>query len=122
MILKNYWKVDDEPVLRNIPYVGDSESKADDEFVHELVENYEGRVHGGIGGYMNDVILVELVQSLLKYHKHQIGQLQRQSPNTSTSTSDMVVFEKISECFPDKGSSYEIKEKYRVLTRGRIFS
>lgn len=124
--------VDDEPVLRNIPYVGDDDAKADDEFVHELVENYEGRVHGGIGGYMNDVILVELVQSLLRYHKQQHpqtgltdqsvgnGNTKHVSPNTSANSADMVVFEKIAECFPDKGNAYEIKEKYRILTFGML--
>lgn len=108
--------------MRNIPYVGDAESKADDEFMYELVENYEGRVHGELGGYMNDVILVDLVQSLMRFQKQNFAT--RQSPTTSSaaatsqSCNDMIVFEKVAECFPDKGNAYEIKEKYRILTKG----
>lgn len=104
--------------------MSDGESKADDEFLYELVENYEGRVHGELGGYMNDVILVDLVQSLMRFQKQNFSV--RQSPTTSSaalstttgSNSDMVVFEKVAECFPDKGNAYEIKEKYRILTKG----
>lgn len=113
-------------MLKNIPYVSDSDSKADDEFVNELLEDYEGKVHGGIGGYMNDIILVDLVESLIKYHNQQINQKPLASKNTSSLTKnstcapDMIVFEKISECFPDKGNAAEIKEKYRVLTKGTI--
>lgn len=109
-------------MLRNIPYVSDGESKADDEFLYELVENYEGRVHGELGGYMNDVILVDLIQSMMRFQKQQQQQsiTTRQSPTTSSVlaannpnqgvNSDMFVFEKIAECFPDKGNAYEIKE------------
>lgn len=110
-------KVDDEQVLQNIPYVGDNISKADNEFVEELLKDYEGKVHGGIGGYMNDVILVDLVQSMLK-HRSTTGQPQKSPSKNDPANFDMVIFEKISECFPDKGSALEIKEKYRVLTKG----
>ena len=95
---------------------------------------------------MNDAIFIELVQSVMKYHRQQNGHSSSASTFTSPTTrntrsqvhtpsstnganvtngnsapdsnSDMFVFEKISECFPEKGSALEIKEKYRVLTRG----
>ncbi len=59
--------VEDETVLRNIPYVGDDHTLIDQEFINELIENYDGKVHGEVGGYMNDEILVELVQVMKKY-------------------------------------------------------
>lgn len=54
-------------MLQNIPYVGDDHTKQDEEFISELIQNYDGRLHGDIGGYMNDEMLVELVKALTKH-------------------------------------------------------
>ena len=56
--------VEDETVLQNIPYVGDDHSQLDEEFINELIDNYDGKVHGEIGGYMNDDMFFDLVNSL----------------------------------------------------------
>ncbi|CAF0965002.1 unnamed protein product [Brachionus calyciflorus] len=104
--------IDDEAVLQNIPYVGDDTSQIDEEFINELIDNYDGRVHGEVGGYLNDQMFVDLVNSLKKYQ-----------PSPSSPTIDSIIFEKISENFPDKGNTLELKEKYRTLsqqTNGKI--
>lgn len=79
-------KVEDEIVLQNIPYVGDDHSQLDEEFITELLDNYDGKVHGEIGGYMNDEMFIDLVSSLYKY-----------LPNHSSSSTaaDSIIFDKL---------------------------
>ena len=49
--------------------MGDNHSAQDEEFIHELLQNYDGKLHGDIGGYMNDEMFVDLVKALRKYQK-----------------------------------------------------
>lgn len=102
--------VEDEVVLQNIPYVGEDASPLDDEFINELIDNYDGKVHGEIGGYMNDEMFLDLVNSLMKYQSKLVNS------TTSTNQPDMIIFEKISEYFPDKGNAFELKDKFKSLT------
>lgn len=90
--------------MQNIPYVDDAPTQHDEEFINELIDYYDGKVHGEVGGYMNDEIFVDLVNSLIKYQT-----------NSALNTPDSIIFEKIAELFPDKGNSVELKEKYRLL-------
>ena len=108
-------KVDDETFLPNIPYVGDIdhvEEKPDEHFVDELLESYEGKVHGIFGvegsssyqvGHLNDDMLRDLVQALVTYQQEQ------------QATPKPAIFDAISEYFPDKGSSSELAERYRIM-------
>ena len=67
--------------------MGDCHSEQDEEFINELIENYEGKVHGEIGGYLNDELFVSLVKKLMKYQL---------SSSRSQTTPDNIIFEKIS--------------------------
>uniref|UniRef100_A0A4Y6EQX1 [histone H3]-lysine(27) N-trimethyltransferase n=1 Tax=Brachionus koreanus TaxID=1199090 RepID=A0A4Y6EQX1_9BILA len=98
--------VDDEAVLPNIPYVDDETCPIDENFINELVDNYDDKVHGEVGGYLNDLMMIDLINSLKKYQT-----------NPSSSQIDSIIFERISETFPDRGNSLEVKEKYRSLTQ-----
>lgn len=53
--------------MQNIPYVGDDHNAMDTEFLIELIQNYDGKVHGEVGGYMDDKILLGLIKALEKY-------------------------------------------------------
>jgi hypothetical protein len=55
---------------------------------------------------MNDDVFVELVNALMKYQS-----------DPKSSQPENIIFEKIAEHFPDKGSSFEFKEKYRLLVQ-----
>ena len=57
----------------------------DEEFINELIDNYDGKVHGEIGGYMNDEMFLELVTALIKYQS-----------NPRSTTPETIIFEKIS--------------------------
>ena len=76
--------MEDEFVLNNLPYVEED----DPNFINELNEIYDGKVHGEKGGYMNDDIFLELVTSLIKYQK-----------NPSSGVPESIVFEKIHGIF-----------------------
>ncbi len=83
--------MEDETVLPNIPYVGDEHTLQDEEFISELIQNYDGRLHGDIGGYMNDEMLVELVRALARQLAPAAAAA---SPRRQLAPED-VVFEKI---------------------------
>ncbi|XP_077347723.1 histone-lysine N-methyltransferase EZH2 isoform X4 [Lithobates pipiens] len=139
--LQQNFMVEDETVLHNIPYMGDEVLDQDGTFIEELIKNYDGKVHGDREcGFINDEIFVELVNALSQYSDYEDDedgddnqdddredkekdqedsmddketQLPRKFPSDK-------IFEAISSMFPDKGTTEELKEKYKELTEQQL--
>lgn len=64
--VQHNFSVEDETELANLPYMGDDQAQEDVNFLEELLNNYDGHLHGNFPFEFEESLLVQLVNAVAK--------------------------------------------------------
>ncbi|CAH8599966.1 unnamed protein product [Schistosoma turkestanicum] len=64
--VQHNFSVEDETELANLPYMGDDQAQEDVNFLEELLNNYDGHLHGNFPFEFEESLLVQLVNEVAK--------------------------------------------------------